>query len=278
MPGEALVLGVDDGRVDRGAVRRRGGVVGREHPGDAPEVLEGAGLALLPRPLLHVGEALRPEPARVGRRHDEHVDPGPRAGEAVRQPSRAPGPVDAGLGSRLVREPLGRPGPLGGVGEHLAEGLVGVRALPGGLRRHAALHPERLHRELAAPPLARDQRPHVGSRVGALARTPGRREHPVHLGGAHRGDVVERQAALADRLGARRDVALARVRGGGDPGPGDPSLRQRREDLPSLGHGHRPLSVSRRPPFGRPPHGFWERYHASRFPVPPVLTAGTKNR
>ena len=47
-PGEAPVLGVDGGRVDRGAVRRRGGVVGRGHPGDAPEAPGGAGPALPP--------------------------------------------------------------------------------------------------------------------------------------------------------------------------------------------------------------------------------------
>lgn len=52
-------------------------------------------------------------------------------------------------------------------------------------------------------------------------------------------------------------------------------LREHQEGLHFLGHGHQPLSASRRPPLGRPSHGFWGRCHLSRLPVPLVLTAGT---
>ena len=251
--GEALVLGVDERHVDRRAVRRRGGVVRHEHPGDAPEVLEGAGLPLLPRALAHVGEALRPEPARVGQRHDDHVDPGLGTRDPVGDRGRVPGPVDVRLCARLVGEPPGRAGLLRRLREHLAERLVRVGGPSGRGGLIAALHPEHLDRELAVAPLALDQGAHVGLQVGALRRRARRRrQHPLDVRHAHRGDVVERQRPLAQHPGARGDVALARVQCRRDLGLRDPSLREHQEDLFLLRHGHQPLSALRRPPFGRP--------------------------
>ena len=251
--GEAPVFAVDERHVDRGAVRRRGGVVRHEHPGDPAEVLERAGLPLLPGPLPHVGEALRPEAVRVRQRHDDHVDLRLGPGEPVGDGGRVPGPVDVGLRAGLVGEP-----PLGarllrGLGEHLAEGLVRVGRFPRGRGGLAVLHPEHLDRELAVPLLALDQRRHVRRQVGALRRPlRRRRDHPVDLGVAHRRDAVERQVVLADRPRARRHVALARMQRRGDLGLRDPSLREHQEDLLSLGHGHQPLSVFAAPALRAP--------------------------
>ena len=255
--GEAPVLVVHQRDVDRGAVRRRGGVVRHEHPRDPAEVLERAGLPLLPRALAHVREALRPEAVGVRQGDDHHVHLGLCPGEPVGERGGVARPVDVGLRAGLVGEPPPGPGPFRRLGEHLAERLVRVGRFPRGRGGLAVLHPEHLDRELAIALLALDQRGHIGDEVGALGLLPRRRrQHPVDLGLGHREDVVEGDAALADRPRARRHVALARAQRRGDLGLRDPSpSRASGESFSSWTWAPAP-SASRRPPFGRPCHGF----------------------
>ena len=251
--GEALVLPVHE-RDPRGGgpIGRRGGVVGRPHARNAAELLECVRLALLPGLLPHVAEALRPKLVGEGQRDDQDVHLGLGSQQLVGEVGDVAGPIDEAFGPRLVGEVPGRPHPARGVGEHLAERLVGVGELP--LRRSAlaVLEPEELHRQLPTHFFALDQRLHVGPQVGVVrtALLLGE-EHAVDRVGIHRAHGIERQAALAHHLGAGGDVALADVKRGRDVRLGGPSLGQHQENLLVLGHRHRAPFHDSGPRIGR---------------------------
>lgn len=279
--GEALVLPVHE-RDPRGCgpIGRRGGVVGHPHARNAAELLERVDLALLPGFLPHVAEALRPELVREGQRDDQDVDLGPGSQQLVGEVGDVAGPIDEALGPRLVGEVPGRAHLACGVGEHLAERLVGVGELP--LRRGAlaVLEPEELHRQLPTHFLALDQRRHVGSQVGVVrtALLLGE-EHVIDRVGVHRAHGVERQAAFAHHLGAGGDVALADVKRGRDVRLGGPSLGQHQEDFLVLGHRHRAPFHESEPRIGL---ATWNsrldgrRYQFILPRVPSPLTGGTR--
>lgn len=105
----------------------------------------------------------------------------------------------------------------------------------------AVLLPEHLDRKLAVPPLALNQRCHVGGQVGASVRLPGWREHSVNLGrasrrrrqasGRARGSPSSMPRRHACSRAARRRFPTAR------------SLPSRASAGPStFGHDHQPLS------------------------------------
>ena len=251
MLSESLVLVVHERDVDGAAVCRRRAVVGHQHPGHAAEVAEGVRLAVLPGSLPHVAEALRPEPAREGQHHYEHVHLRRRAGEPVGEVRHVAGPVDVALRPRLVLEVARRASPLGLVGEHLAERLVGVGELPLLGCLVAVLRPQQLDRQPAVPLLALDERGHVGPQVGGVGAAPlPWEERVVHCRGVHRAHLVEREGVLAHDPRRRRHVALADVQRRRDLRLAHPSLRHREEDLLVLAHGHQPLPLSRHPGLG----------------------------